>query len=92
VIDSSTQLFNSLRSLSIVRCDVPLFGSHGLFSALRLLPSLSGFTFEPSTAMLWAVFDNEGCTSAVNSPAGDSKLLVPDEVPKPVPHEWSSLW
>lgn len=92
-VDSSMHLFNSLRNLSIVRCDVPLFGSRGLFAALRGLPSLTSFTFEPSTAMLWAVYNNEGCTVSAKCPVGEeSKLLVPDEVPKPVPYEWSSIW
>ena len=86
-------LFNSLRKLSIVRCDVPLFGSRGLFYALRGLQALCGFTFEPSTAMLWAVCDNEGCTSFAKCPIGeDSKLAIPDDVPTPVPYEWSSMW
>lgn len=86
-------LFNSLRTLSIIRCDVQLFGEYGLFTALRGLPTLHEFVFEPATAMLWAVYDNEGCLSSAKCPIGEeSKLQIPDEVPKPVPFEWSSIW
>jgi hypothetical protein len=92
-VDSSLHLFNSLRHLTITRCDVPLFGARGLFAALRGLPVLSGLTFEPATAMLWAVYDNEGCTTAAKCPVGEeSKLLIPEDAPKPVPYEWSSIW
>ena len=60
---------------------------------MRGLPALNGFKFEPSTAMLWAVYDNEGQTSVANCPIGeDSNLVIPDGVPKPVPREWSSIW
>lgn len=72
---------------------MPLFGSRGLFAALRGLPALNGLSFEPATATLWAVYDNEGCTKAAKCPVGEeSKLSIPEEVPKPVPYEWSSIW
>jgi hypothetical protein len=91
-VDSSVQLFNALRSLSVIRCDVPLFGARGLFVALQYLPFLCNFSFEPSTAMLWAVVDNEGRTWSAQPLGEDQRLPLPDDVPKPVPADWASIW
>lgn len=93
-VDPMLKLMSSLRSLAVIRCSVEsLFGVRGLFPALKALPSLEEFTFEPATSMLWALYDNHGQSEFAANPFGDDQVLaLPAEVPRPVPDEWSSIW
>lgn len=93
-VDVTLRLMSSLRSLSIIRCSVDaLFGGTGIFAALKSLPNLDEFAFEPATSMLWALYDNRGMIDHAANPFGeDAVLTLPPEVPKPVPDEWASIW
>eukprot|EP00892_Ulva_mutabilis_P000653 jgi/Ulvmu1/10589/UM065_0043.1 len=93
-IDPKVRLMSSLRSLAVIRCSVEcLFGAGGLFPALKALPNLEEFAFEPATSMLWALYDNSEQTEFAKNPFGDDQVLsLPDDVPRPVPAEWSSIW
>lgn len=88
------RLMSSLTSLAVVRCSVDaLVGVAGLFAALRALPHLDEFTFEPATSMLWALYDNCGQAEHAANPFGeDAVLALPPELPKPVPDNLASIW
>lgn len=93
-VDPSLSLMSSMRSLAVVRCSVDaLLGVTGLFAALRALPNLDEFIFEPATSMLWALYDNFGQAEHAANPFGeDAVITLPPDIPRPVPDEFASIW
>lgn len=93
-LDPSLGVMAPLRSLTLLRCAAePLLGPQSLFAALKALPHLEEFAYEPSSAMLWALYDNRGQQEFAGNPfEGEAVVPLPPEVPRPVPEEWSSIW